>query len=182
MGFSIFPAANPTLNGPVPRQTFTSSGSVTIPSGTNMVYGVLYGSGTGGYCGGSNAVVVFDGDGYYTYYVPYSGSTGTYGTITVGLTPVATNVVVGSGGAINGGSGGNSHYGALAASGGQVGFWRGSSSGSTVAQPLLYGGLASARFTDDGLPSNTSAAGNAGGSGTCSGAGVGGPGAVVLIY
>jgi hypothetical protein len=84
MGFSVFPSTDFNENkSTIVRHTANSTQNLSIISGTNMAYAILFGGG-----GGSGAI----------------------GNIAIGLTPVANSITIGAG---SNSTGGSSIYGAI---------------------------------------------------------------------
>jgi hypothetical protein len=184
MGFSVFPSSSfDSYKSPVVRHTLNSSGNISVPSGTNLAYAVVFSGGSGG-----NGSFVRGAPLYGTG----DGSAGVIGNLAIGLTPIANSATVGAGG--GGGTGGNSSTQPAGAGGGAGGAGGSSIFGSiisgsttnfvntanaTVAQPRNSTG--DGRFAADGLNANPGTAGN-GGSGQNGTGGAGSSGAVIVIY
>ena len=177
MGYSVFPAAS--TGGGLPsstlKQTFSStSNSVSIPAGTNVVYAAVWGGGGGA---GGAAGYWYNGSGN-------GGGSGAAGGFAFGQTPISTVALVGAAGAGgsnggfngcspigggNGSAGGTSRYGAIVASGGNFGNQTATS--GNVGSPSKYG----VNIDISGINVTPGAAGAAS-------AGSGGAGYVALFY
>jgi hypothetical protein len=181
MGFSVFPTpASPGFfNTPTVKHSLTSSTNLSIPSGTNMAYAVLYAGGSGG--SGNN----LDGNGS-----PQPGGAGSLGGMVLGFTYAATAITIGAGGSGGGGrnqstqpagsgsagsAGGGTFYGGLITGVGA------NYSSNNARQNNPRNASTDGRFSGDGLNINPGAAGNAG-SGNNSPGGAGGNGAAVILY
>ena len=191
MGFSVIPAVGgfDTFKSPTLKHSLNSSTNISIPSGTNMAYAIVYGGGSGGSGNGMHH------QPHHSSHGSYSGVNGNVGTMAFGLTPAVTSVTVGSGGAggnrINnaggngrnpGGTGGVSQYGTVV-------------SGYALAQqnanattsfdsnlqhsPQVKLSGSDGKFSGDGLNNTPNAGSGAGGVGDGT---AGGSGGVVIFY
>lgn len=191
MGFSIIPAVGgfDQYKSPTLKHSINSSTNISIPSGTNMAYAIVYGGGSGGSGNGMHH------QPHHSNHGDYSGVNGNVGTMAFGLTPAVSSVTVGAGG--NGGSrinqaGGNGRnpggYGGISQYGTVVSGFAHPQQNANVSNsydtnlqhsPQVKLSAGDGKFSGDGL-NNTPNAGS-GGNGVANG-NAGGAGGVVIFY